>query len=87
MEILVYAENEKDRRRMEAIFKTFEVLPVTKEDGWQARRLIRAYAASSGIGVLDAIIAATAMREDLVLATHNLKDFQRITGLKVERPY
>jgi tRNA(fMet)-specific endonuclease VapC len=36
------------------------------------------------IGVLDAMIAAHAQVEKLVLVTHNIKHFQRIANLKTE---
>ncbi|GAP73345.1 type II toxin-antitoxin system VapC family toxin [Candidatus Symbiothrix dinenymphae] len=35
----------------------------------------------------DAIIAATALENGLVLLTHNIPDFRRINGLKLANPY
>lgn len=35
----------------------------------------------------DAIIAATAMEHNLVLLTHNTKDFAKVTGLQIADPY
>lgn len=35
----------------------------------------------------DAIIAATAITEDATLITRNIKDFERVKGLKLRRPY
>ncbi|HWB25578.1 MAG TPA: type II toxin-antitoxin system VapC family toxin [Chitinophagaceae bacterium] len=35
----------------------------------------------------DAIIAATAIENNLPLLTHNIKDFGRVTGLNVIDPY
>lgn len=35
----------------------------------------------------DAIIAATAISDDLILITRNMKDFQRISELNVINPY
>lgn len=35
----------------------------------------------------DAIIAATALVNDLTLITNNITDFKRITGLKIFNPY
>jgi len=87
METLIGADDSRHSRSLESIFKTYEVLSVTEEDGWQAARIVRSYARSSSIGVVDAMLAAAAMREGLVLTTHNVKDFQGIAGLKVERPY
>jgi len=87
MEVLIGAIDTKHQRALEAVFKCYEVLPITEEDGWQATRIVKAKARSSGIGVADALIAAVAMREGLVVATHNLRDFATIPGLKVIKPY
>lgn len=35
----------------------------------------------------DAIIAATTLEFDLILISHNLKDFSKIEGLKLLDPY
>jgi tRNA(fMet)-specific endonuclease VapC len=41
-------------------------------------------AAGTPIGILDILIASQALSRDLTLVTHNLRDFQRIPGLKLE---
>jgi tRNA(fMet)-specific endonuclease VapC len=41
-------------------------------------------AAGTPIGALDMLIAAQALSRDLVLLTHNLKEFKRVPGLTVE---
>ena len=41
-------------------------------------------AAGRPIGPNDLLIAATALAHDLTLVTHNLREFSRITGLKIE---
>jgi len=43
------------------------------------------YHLSSGLFILNAIIAATAMENNFVLMTSNLKHFQMIEGLKMEK--
>ena len=47
---------------------------------------LRATLAAAGqpIGPNDVLIAATALAHDLTLVTHNLREFSRIAGLKVE---
>jgi predicted nucleic acid-binding protein len=42
---------------------------------------------SNKIKVPDAIVAATAMANDLVLITRNMEDFKKIPGLKIENPW
>ena len=41
-------------------------------------------AAGRPIGPNDLLIAATALAHDLTLVTHNLREFARVTGLKLE---
>ena len=47
---------------------------------------LRATLAAAGrpIGPNDLLIAATALAHDLTLVTHNLREFSRIAGLKIE---
>lgn len=47
---------------------------------------IRAYLDSQGtpIGGNDLLIAATALAGDLILVTHNTREFGRVSGLKME---
>ena len=47
---------------------------------------LRASLAAAGrpIGPDDLLIAATALAHDLTLVTHNLREFSRIAGLKIE---
>jgi len=40
--------------------------------------------AGTPIGVLDTLIAGTALRHGATLVTRNLKEFERIEGLAVE---
>ena len=47
---------------------------------------IRAELADCGrtIGAYDTLIAAVAIANDLVLVTHNLREFERVDGLRLE---
>lgn len=48
--------------------------------------LVRADLASQGLAISsnDLMIAATARAHDAVLVTHNLREFERVVGLRVE---
>jgi tRNA(fMet)-specific endonuclease VapC len=69
--------------RVEAL--QFEALDFDREDARQAGQ-IRAAMTLSGtpIGPYDVLIAGQALARDLTLVTHNLREFKRIGGLKVE---
>ncbi|MFS8111293.1 type II toxin-antitoxin system VapC family toxin [Rhizobium jaguaris] len=69
--------------RVEAL--QFETLDFDKEDARMAGE-IRANLASLGtpIGAYDVLIAGQAVARDLILITHNVREFQRIHQLRFE---
>jgi tRNA(fMet)-specific endonuclease VapC len=62
--------------------------PIIDFDRDDARRagLVRAELAARGtpIGPYDVLIAGQALARDLVLVTHNTREFSRVTGLRIE---
>jgi tRNA(fMet)-specific endonuclease VapC len=62
-----------------------DVLDFDAEDG-QAAGQLRARLATADrlIGAYDILIAGQALARDLVLVTHNVREFSRVDGLKVE---
>lgn len=75
----------RDERLVRKFLGAFQSLPF---DDWAADRYgkIRAELKSQGgmIGANDLLIASIALANDLVLVTHNLREFQRVKGLTVE---
>jgi tRNA(fMet)-specific endonuclease VapC len=69
--------------RVEAL--QFEIVPFDAEDAQHAGE-IRAQLAAAGtpIGPYDALIAGQARARDLVLITHNIREFARVNELHVE---
>jgi tRNA(fMet)-specific endonuclease VapC len=59
--------------------------PVDKEDAQQAGQ-VRAALASIGtpIGPYDVLVAGQAVARDMILVTHNTREFARVPGLRVE---
>jgi predicted nucleic acid-binding protein len=47
--------------------------------------LLEGHASADGLRTIDALVAATALREDDALATANHKHFKKITGLEVRK--
>jgi len=72
-------------RLLAAFFAPLVSLPFDDASAEQYGAL-RASLAAVGrpIGPNDLLIAATALAHDLTLVTHNLREFSRITGLKIE---
>lgn len=74
------------RRELPARFEG-RIMPVDGEtaDAW-GRLLAQAQRAGRGLGAMDALIAATCVARDLVLATRNLADFATL-GIELYSPF
>ena len=79
------AWSDKTRARMRQFLSVFDVLPFTGADAKHAAD-IRAFLTREGqpIGDLDLLIAGQGRARDLTVITHNLREFQRVPGLKLE---
>jgi len=90
MELLQAAENKKQHRVIKEFLKVygFRILPLTENIGHRASVYVEEYSLSSGLRAGDAIIAATATENNMVLATGNAKHFKPIKdlSLKIFRP-
>ena len=90
MELLQAAEHKKQHRVVKEFLKVygFRILPLTENIGHRASVYVEEYSLSSGLRAGDAIIAATATENTMVLATGNAKHFKPIKdlSLKIFRP-
>lgn len=90
MELLQAAGDKKEHHIVKEFLKTFgfQILPLSENIGYRALVYIEEYSLSSGLRAGDAIIAATAVENSMVLATGNRKHFRPIKdlSLKVFRP-
>ena len=84
-EVYQGALNQREFQRTKDILNAFNVIHISEKISIQAVELVGKYHRSSGLFFLDALVAATAMENNLTLITANLKHFQMIKGLKVKR--
>lgn len=82
------AKSQARERNAEALSEfliPFEILPYG-ESATQAYGVIRSQLERQGtpIGAMDLLIAAHAIALDAVLITNNVKEFERVPGLKIE---
>ena len=84
MELLQGAENKNHVLYTESFIAEcgFVVLPLTDNIGHRALIYIEEYALSHGLRANDAIIAATAVENNLILCSSNIKHFKPIKDLK-----
>ncbi len=86
-ELLVGCRNKKEQRIVERLLSKFTIEPITIEDSLNALELLKRHQLSGRIGFMDALIAATALRLYLPVATRNVKHFRRVEGLQIVIPY
>ena len=86
LELIAGARNQREVADLDILISIYEQIPPTEGVMRRAYYLMKTYAKSAGLRTLDAVIAATALEEDLTLATKNRKHFQMIRDLKLEVP-
>jgi len=85
LELLQCAKDRKQQRLTKQFIADlgFTVLPLTENIGHRALIYIEEYGLSSGMRAGDAIIAATAVENNLPLATGNGKHFKAVKELNL----
>lgn len=87
MELIVGCRNKAEVKQAQTLLVDFILLPSTPDSSQLAYQWLLEYSKSHGLLIPDAMIAATAAVNQLVLATDNIKDFEILPGLSVQRPY
>jgi len=82
---LLSTSPKKRRDQLQDLLDVMAVAPFGTEEARSAARLrSELERAGRGIGPLDTLIAATALVRSATLVTHNVKEFSRVKGLKLE---
>lgn len=86
MELLQGARNKSQHKQIKDFLTTFgfTVLPLTENIGHRASIYVEEYTLSSKVRAGDAIIAATAVENNLTLSSSNAKHFKVIKDLKLK---
>ena len=84
MELLVGATNTGKKEAVKQITSTHQILPLSKNIGQEAKRLLLLYNTTSRqLKMPDALIAATCIHHKYRLLTFNTKDYKFIKGLQL----
>jgi predicted nucleic acid-binding protein len=86
MELLQCAKNKIQHKHTKDFLSSFgfNVLPLTENIGHRASIYVEEYTLSSSIRSGDAIVAATAVENNMVLSSSNAKHFKVIKDLKLK---
>lgn len=86
MELLQNAKNKTQHKYTKDFLSTFGfmVLPLTENIGHRASIYVEEYTLSSSLRSADAIIAATAVENNMILSSSNVKHFKAIKELQLK---
>ena len=87
MELLQGCQNAREQSRMEKSLSAYSIFWPDPENCERAIKNFALYRLSHQLGLLDALIAATAIGQNAELATFNKKHFGVIKELRIIHPY
>lgn len=86
IECLRGSKSNREKQLIKKYLDNFPLLLITSDISRSAIELIDRYSNSHGLLLPDALIAATALENDLTVVTYNIDDFKFINGLKYLKP-
>ncbi len=86
IECLQGSKSNQEKQKIKTYLYNFPLLQITPEISQLAIELIDTYSNSQGLLLADALIAASALENDLIVVTYNISDFNFIKGLKILKP-
>lgn len=86
MELIQGAKNKEDLKWIKAFLNDLRIsiIPLSENIGHRACIYLEEYALKTGMKLPDALIAATAAENTMILCTGNYKDFKEIKDLEVK---
>lgn len=87
MELLQDAQNARQVRQVQEMFAPLPIVWPAITDCGVALELFTRLHLSHGLGLIDALIAATALGRDATLCTFNIKHYRTVTNLSLYQPY
>ncbi|HNS61652.1 MAG TPA: PIN domain-containing protein [Anaerolineales bacterium] len=87
MELIQGCQNTKEQRQLEKALSDYQLFWPNEDDCNRALTSFSDHHLSDKIGLLDALIAETAIGVEAELATFNVKHYRVLRGLKTIQPY
>ena len=85
MELIVGARNKRDQKVIEKFISLYSIQELSGAIGHAAHQRLKQYAKAHGLALADALIAATAIVNDLILVSRNEKHFRPIKELRFSK--
>lgn len=85
--VITGARNQREMNRIDGLFGDFVIHEIGQDDTSKSLALLKRFRLSGGVGWLDCLIAAAAIRLGASVATLNEKHFRAFEELRVIRPY
>ncbi|MCF6150662.1 MAG: type II toxin-antitoxin system VapC family toxin [Candidatus Kuenenia sp.] len=86
-EIAAGCRNKNELKKVERELKGYALVYLDSKCCKQSIEWYKDFHLSHGVGFLDCLIAATAYKKNVPIATLDDKHFKQITGISVFRPY
>jgi len=87
MELIVGCRDKVELKKTLTFLSRYPIIDISTATSKTAYQLLINYNKSHGLVIPDAFIAATALEEDLTLVSSNIRHFEMISGLIVQKPY
>ena len=87
MELLQGCQNAKEQKQLEKALSEYQLYWPDEDDCNRAFASFSSHHLSDNIGLLDVLIAETAIGANAELATFNVKHYRVLRGLKSLQPY
>lgn len=87
MELVQGAQNSQQIRQALKMIAPLPIVWPSETDCNRALSDFTVYHLSHSLGLLDALIAATALGASAILCTYNAKHYRAVPGLKIFQPY
>ncbi|MEA3358380.1 MAG: type II toxin-antitoxin system VapC family toxin [Thermodesulfobacteriota bacterium] len=87
MELIIGCRNKSEIGKTLKFLREYSIIDISVPISRKSYQLIIQYSKSHGLVIPDAFIAATALDEGLTLVTSNVRHFDMIEGLGVQKPY
>jgi tRNA(fMet)-specific endonuclease VapC len=87
MELIQGCQNAREQKRIEKALNAYPLFWAESQDCDHALKNFAAHHLSYNLGLLDALIAETALSMDAELATFNVKHYSVLKELKTIQPY